>query len=265
MTGNARPETYIHGRTDVVTNAMARRSASVEAAFFLPYLKAGMDLLDGGCGPGTITKGLAEIVAPGSVTGLDISQDQIEVARSTFSDAGLVNAEFMTGSITELPFDDSSFDAVFTNMVVEHIPDSAKVLSEIFRVLKSGGIYGARHGIASSQQSFPKSQLMGELHRRRIEDWASGKGHPDFGQAQTQLMLGAGFEIQSVSSSTRHFSMRDFKTIAPDVDSLMPYFEPYIESEQERVEVKNYLSDSFENPATFNAALAIETVGRKPN
>lgn len=80
MTNQIGTNEYIHGRSDAVTKAMARRSATKEGGFFLPFLQPGMDLLDGGCGPGTITKGFAEKIAPGIITGLDISEAQLEVA-----------------------------------------------------------------------------------------------------------------------------------------------------------------------------------------
>ncbi|MBI4340440.1 MAG: methyltransferase domain-containing protein, partial [Chloroflexi bacterium] len=48
------------------------RRASSRAAYLLPHLRAGFSLLDCGCGPGTVTIGLAEAVAPGQVVGIDL-------------------------------------------------------------------------------------------------------------------------------------------------------------------------------------------------
>ena len=48
------------------------RSARSNAKFFIDHLRSGMNLLDCGCGPGSITIDLAEIVGPGKVTGIDI-------------------------------------------------------------------------------------------------------------------------------------------------------------------------------------------------
>ena len=57
-------------------------SAKRNAAFSLPHLHAGMSIVDVGCGPGTITIGLAEVVAPGAVNGIDLDKDAISRALS---------------------------------------------------------------------------------------------------------------------------------------------------------------------------------------
>jgi len=73
MTGQA--SAFEKARKDRHRPAHARRNANSHAAFFLPYLKPGMALLDLGCGPGPITVGLAATVAPGSATGVDLDPE----------------------------------------------------------------------------------------------------------------------------------------------------------------------------------------------
>ena len=58
-----------HGVTPGLQNDYLLRTADKQAAFFIPYLKSGMSVIDLGCGPGTITTGFAKIVSPGLVTG----------------------------------------------------------------------------------------------------------------------------------------------------------------------------------------------------
>src|SRR6059058_3836679 len=89
--------------------AHARRTASHNAAFFLPYLKPGMTLLDIGCGPGSITLGLAEAVAPAETIGIDASADAIEEAAALAASRGCTNVRFEVADVYALPFEDATF------------------------------------------------------------------------------------------------------------------------------------------------------------
>jgi len=120
------------------------RTADNSAAFFLPYLKPGMSLLDCGCGPGTITIGIAEAVAPGRVVGIDLYEPRLEQARALAAERGADNVSFQVASVYELPFEDNTFDAAFENSMLEHVDDPEKAAREIHRVLRPGGVFGAR-------------------------------------------------------------------------------------------------------------------------
>jgi ubiquinone/menaquinone biosynthesis C-methylase UbiE len=75
-------ESYsFRGNSVVIEALLHTRTAANCAAFLSPYLRPGMRLLDCGCGPGSITIGLAETVAPGGVIGIDVDGGSIEVAR----------------------------------------------------------------------------------------------------------------------------------------------------------------------------------------
>jgi ubiquinone/menaquinone biosynthesis C-methylase UbiE len=69
---------YVHQRRHV--RSFAARTAERDAAFFIPHLTRGMTLLDCGSGPGTITVGLAKVVAPGEVVGIDNDETQVNMA-----------------------------------------------------------------------------------------------------------------------------------------------------------------------------------------
>jgi ubiquinone/menaquinone biosynthesis C-methylase UbiE len=119
---------------------MAGRDAGTHAAFALSHLRPGMRLLDCGCGPGTITVGLARAVAPGSVVGVDMSEGQVAAARRTAADAGVDNAEFVAAEAGALPFPDAGFDVVFAHALLEHLPRPDRTLREFRRVLRPGGL-----------------------------------------------------------------------------------------------------------------------------
>jgi ubiquinone/menaquinone biosynthesis C-methylase UbiE len=135
-----RGSAYLHGYEEWTREWMAQRTAARELAFLLPYLRSGQNVLDCGCGPGSITIGLAEIAAPGQVTGVDVEPRQLETARTLAAERGVHNLRFQSGSITALPFPDASFDVAVAHFVIEHLRDPMPALREMRRVLKPGGI-----------------------------------------------------------------------------------------------------------------------------
>jgi len=70
------------------------------------------------CGPGTITIGFAELVAPGQVVGTEIEDSHVTLARENASKQNISNARFEVADIYELPFESASFDAVFISAVL---------------------------------------------------------------------------------------------------------------------------------------------------
>jgi ubiquinone/menaquinone biosynthesis C-methylase UbiE len=146
MSEERQPATYTHGYDETVVQEMASRSADRQGAFFLPYLRPGMQLIDVGCGPGTITVGLAKAVAPGEVLGIDLEPTMIEQARSLADKVGLTNARFEVGRAEELPAADESFDAAFEHTLLEHVADPLRALREMRRALKPGGVIGLADG-----------------------------------------------------------------------------------------------------------------------
>jgi SAM-dependent methyltransferase len=135
-------EVYLHGHHPVVVDEHARRSAERNAAYLLPHLKPGMSLLDIGCGPGSITVGLAEAVSPGRTVGVDMSEMALERARADAAISGLTDIEYLAADAYELPFPDGSFDAVHLHQVLQHLSDPERAMQEALRVMTPGGVIG---------------------------------------------------------------------------------------------------------------------------
>ena len=97
---------------------------------------AGCDVLEAGCG--IATDGLRFARAGARYTGLDAEDAALELARRRFALAG-ARGQFVQGSVTNLPFDDASFDFVYSHGVIHHVADTDRAVDELNRVLRPGG------------------------------------------------------------------------------------------------------------------------------
>jgi ubiquinone/menaquinone biosynthesis C-methylase UbiE len=91
----------------------------------------GKDILECGCGTGLILERLADFAK--STKGIDLSPGMLEKAK----ERGL---DVTVGSVTDLPFEDASFDVTCSFKVLAHVPDISKALSEMARVTRPGGV-----------------------------------------------------------------------------------------------------------------------------
>jgi SAM-dependent methyltransferase len=132
---------YTHGHHESVLRSHTWRTVENSAAHLAPLLQSGQDLLDVGCGPGTITADLAERVSPGRVVGVDRSAEVVGKAAAQHRGDQL---EFRTADLMALPFDDDSFDVVHAHQVLQHVPDPVGALVEMRRVCRPGGIVAVR-------------------------------------------------------------------------------------------------------------------------
>jgi ubiquinone/menaquinone biosynthesis C-methylase UbiE len=191
---------YTPGYSAQILSFMEQRTADAHAGFFLPQLTSGWSVLDAGCGPGTITLGLARRVAPGQVTGIDVEDSQFAKSREQVEREGL-NVEFRKGSVYQLPFQDECFDAVFSHAFLEHLSDPPAALAELRRVLKPGGLIGIRAGdmggiLVDSESEAPAQGLATYLANRE-----RNSGDPYVGRKLGRLLRNAGFTVQRVTAS----------------------------------------------------------------
>jgi ubiquinone/menaquinone biosynthesis C-methylase UbiE len=177
--------------------AHSRRTAERNAAFLLPHLRPGMRLLDAGCGPGSITIGLARAVAHGEVVGVDASAEAIDAARERASAEGCDNARFEVADVCKLPYGDATFDAAFAHALLQHLPWPLDALTEIRRVLKPGGIIGVADADFDGALLAPESEALslGNDIMRRM------RRNPHAGKNLRGLLHNAGF-VRTEASAT---------------------------------------------------------------
>jgi SAM-dependent methyltransferase len=191
----------LKGSADFAGYMTVTRSAAAQAAFLGPHLRPGMALLDCGCGPGSITVGLAEVVAPGAVTGVDTDPPQVERARALAVGRGVGNARFEEASVYALPFPDGAFDAVFSHALLEHLERPVDALREMRRVAAPAGVVGVRTRDWEGLLLSPAEPALLESGGGGVRLSHHTGGDPRRGKHLRALLRAAGFARAEVSAS----------------------------------------------------------------
>jgi phosphoethanolamine N-methyltransferase len=115
----------------------------------------GKTVLDIGCGTGGIAQFLVETFGPRQVVGIDVDPGLIETASLRARQAGLEEQlKFKCVEPGPLPFNEASFDVVFSKDAMIHIAEKETLFEDIFRVLAAGGIVSACDWMSSTDGPF---------------------------------------------------------------------------------------------------------------
>ena len=200
--GPAAGDVYTHGHHEAVLRGHRWRTAENSAGYLLPYLRPGLDLLDIGCGPGTITVDLAQRVAPGRVLGVDTSAEVVEHAR----ELGVDGVEFAVGNAYELGVPDESFDVVHAHQVLQHLTDPVAAVAEAARVLRPAGVLAVRDSDYASFFWAPANPQLDRWLELYHELTARNQAEADAGRHLPAWVRAGGFTDLTVSSSNWTFA-----------------------------------------------------------
>jgi SAM-dependent methyltransferase len=195
---------YLHGHHDSVLRSHRWRTAENSARYFTGLIQPDWVILDVGCGPGTITADLNELVPDGVVVGLDMSPTVLAQARELTPRTPLVAADLYA-----LPFEPGSVDAIHLHMVLQHIPDPVGALRAMATLLKPGGVIAARdsdYGAFSWTPDAPALTRWLELYRATARVVG---GEPDAGQYLGSWAEQAGLKAETSWSSWVYESPED--------------------------------------------------------
>jgi len=191
--GSGEGQGYAPGYEPGITDLFRFRSAERFARHLLPHLRPGMRVLDCGCGPGTITVGLASRVAPGDVLGIDRDAKPFATAITAAQEAGVPNVHFEAGDILNLSCRDASVDVVHFSCVLIHLPAPLDALKEAWRVLKPGGIVSVREPVFASMIWCPENSLLIEACQLIIRAIQHAGGDANRGKHLGVLLHEAGY------------------------------------------------------------------------
>lgn len=202
-----KPEYYVD-YLDTVT-AQSEMQRYKRKTYQLVGAYSGRQLLDVGCGTGDDVLALAELVGPGGrVVGIDRSAGLIEEARGRLLGRRLP-AEFLTGDVHDLPFPDASFDGVRADRVFMHLPDPARALAEMVRVVRPGGRVVIREPDWDTLAvDAPDPALTRQIFHQHFD---RGIRHPTIGRQLYRLCKEAGLDAVEVAD-TSTLVLTDFAT-----------------------------------------------------
>lgn len=160
-----------------------------------------MTLLDVGCGPGSITRGLAEHLAPGEVIGVDLAGEALEAARQDAASRSIVNLRYEEASVYDLPFADASFDVVFAHQVLQHLGEPLTAIREMLRVLRAGGLIAVRDVDWETAAYWPRDPWIDRFIGGHLQTWAQNGGDPTIGRKLRALCNESGVEHLQVTAA----------------------------------------------------------------
>ncbi|MGE0007524.1 MAG: methyltransferase domain-containing protein [Parvibaculaceae bacterium] len=177
-------------------------------AVFLDWLAPppGLRWIDVGCGNGAFTQLLAERCAPAEVQGVDPSEGQLAFAR-TRPAARL--AEFRLGDALALPFPADRFDAAVMALVLVFVPEPARGVAEMARVVRPGGI-AAAYMWDMTGGGFPLEPLLAELRGSGLSSPRPPQLEASRMGAMRDLWKGAGLEDVETREITVHRTFAGF-------------------------------------------------------
>ena len=176
---------------------------------FLDWLapRPGLKWLDVGCGNGAFTSMLAGRCAPASLDGVDPAPGQLSFARAR-SDVGA--AEFREGDAMALPYPDATFDAAVMPLVIFFVPEPARGVAEMTRVVRPGGIVAA-YAWDIPGGGFPYEALREELGALNMA--VPREPHPEASSLDNlkSLWIGAGLEAVETRAIPVQRTFADFE------------------------------------------------------
>jgi ubiquinone/menaquinone biosynthesis C-methylase UbiE len=127
----------------VVNNPLRMAVQKVEIGLFkkMGVIKEDASVLECGCGRGAGARLILRTFRPSSIHATDLDVKMVEQARTYLSEKELRRIRLYVGDVQSIPFNDASFDLVFSFGILHHVIDWRSSLTEIARVLKKGGFY----------------------------------------------------------------------------------------------------------------------------
>ena len=204
--GSGTQDTYTHGHQEPVLRSHRWRTAENSAAYLLDRLRPGMDLLDVGCGPGTLTVDLARRTAPGRTVGIDVAPDAVAAAREHVEASG-VPVELLAADLRSADLEPGSFDVVHAHQVLQHLRDPVDALARMTALARpGGGIVAVRDADYPAMAWAPHDDRLDRWRSAYLSVTRANGAAADAGRHLLRWALDAGLREVTYTTSTWTFA-----------------------------------------------------------
>ncbi len=263
-------ELYTHGHPEVVVETHARRTAEADAAYARDLFFDGAMALDVGCGPGSVSVGLARWVGSGEVIAIDVSEEVLESARRRSGEVR--NLRYEKADVYELPYEDSFFDVVHAHQVLQHLAEPVRALSEMMRVLKPGGAVAVRDGDFETFIHHPYDPMLARWRDVYRQVARANGGEPDAGRKLFEWVSRAGFDVEAVTGTPWIFTSEADRIWWGEQWALRAVSSPFadrgcetgITNAEELEEISHAWKRWTRAPYAYHSLLMTEVVGKRP-
>lgn len=202
---------YLHGFNTVEQNRLKKQATFTEFSVYQDINLADVKkLLEVGCGVGAQSEILLRRFPNINLTSIDLSDNQLRAAKETLEALSYAQGRYSLHKMnaSDMEFDSHNFDGAFLCWILEHVPDPAKVLSEVRRVLKPGSVIYITEVLNSSFFLEPYSPNVWKYWMAFNDYQFDMKGDPFVGAKLGNMLLQQGYRDIEVSTKTWHLDNR---------------------------------------------------------
>lgn len=235
--------------------------------YLAPHLHPGAQVLDVGCGPGSVLGALTTADRRARGMGVDLGVARLQQAQA--NNAGNRRLQFVRGDVQHLDVESASFDLVYARMLLQYIPDKERAVGEMVRVCKPGGTVLMQDLDGQLVWHYPEDALMVQTVSRVLGSLQATGFDPFVGRKLFWLARNAGLDNVQVKVESYHL-------IAGTIDDELrrqwelkltiakPRMQEALGSGYEAdEEIRRFLS-YLERPDTFTYSNVVTVVGEKP-